>query len=136
MDRREFLVSAATTTATSAAALPPKVPPGYASPARAMSGPREKFVFVTCSYVGTNRWESDYLASIDVDPESPNYSKIVSRLAMPVPGDDLFHFGWNVCSSSQAASSRSSSARDSGSSSRAARESTTTRRAWVSKSRV
>jgi selenium-binding protein 1 len=65
-----------------------------------MRAPREKFIFVACSYAGTDVWESDYLATVDVDPESPNYSKVVSRAAMPVVGDEIFRFGWNVCSSS------------------------------------
>ena len=41
----------------------------------------------------------DYLATIDLDPQSPSYSQIVHRLKMPKAGDELHHFGWNACSS-------------------------------------
>jgi len=102
MDRRQFLAaSAATATAnTVAAALPPKTLPGFASPAAATKAKREKFIFVASSFAGTEIWESDFLATVDVDPESPNYSKVVSKVAMPIVGDEIFRFGWNVCSSS------------------------------------
>jgi len=65
-----------------------------------MKARREKFIFVACSYAGTDIWESDFLATVDVNPESPNYSKVVSKVAMPIVGDEIFRFGWNVCSSS------------------------------------
>ncbi|KAL4461890.1 hypothetical protein ABPG72_003910 [Tetrahymena utriculariae] len=39
----------------------------------------------------------DYLATIDVDPTSERYSKIIHRLDMPRVGDELHHFGWNAC---------------------------------------
>ena len=101
MDRREFMrASTAAATTGRAAALPDKEQPGFPSPALAMKASREKFLFVTCSHGGTDIWEPDYLATIDVDPGSANYSKVVSRVTMPVVGDELFHFGWNVCSSS------------------------------------
>ena len=41
----------------------------------------------------------DYLATLDVDPESPTYSQVIHRLPMPNVGDELHHFGWNACSS-------------------------------------
>jgi selenium-binding protein 1 len=36
---------------------------------------------------------------VDVNPESDTYSEIVHRTPMPNVGDELHHFGWNVCSS-------------------------------------
>ena len=36
---------------------------------------------------------------MDADPASTTYSKVVHRLEMPTPDDELHHFGWNICSS-------------------------------------
>jgi methanethiol oxidase len=71
----------------------------YASPKEAMSSPRETDLFVTALRVGIDANGHDYLATVDVDPASPTYSKVVHRLAMPNAGDELHHFGWNACSS-------------------------------------
>ncbi|XP_047308521.1 selenium-binding protein 1-like [Impatiens glandulifera] len=73
--------------------------PGYGSPLAAMSGPKESIVYVTCVYTGTGREKPDYLSTIDVDPSSETYSKIIHRLRMPHIGDELHHSGWNACSS-------------------------------------
>ena len=105
MDRRQLLIasaaaSAVAATAANANAVPPRARPGFPSPAEAMKAKREKFVFVACSYAGTQFWQSDFLASVDVNPDSANYSKVVSRVATPIVGDEIFRFGWNVCSSS------------------------------------
>jgi methanethiol oxidase len=43
--------------------------------------------------------QPDALLTIDVDPGSPGYREAVGRLDMPNLGDELHHFGWNVCSS-------------------------------------
>ena len=40
-----------------------------------------------------------FLATIDVDPKSESYSKVIHRLEMPGIGDELHHMGWNACSS-------------------------------------
>ncbi|KAF6038662.1 SBP [Bugula neritina] len=57
--------------------------PGYASPADAMAkGPREKLVYVPC--IQTVEGRKDYLATVCVDPDSPDYSKVVHRLPMPM----------------------------------------------------
>jgi len=50
-------------------------------------------------YVGTGVNKPDFIATVDVDPGSPTYSKIISRLELPNTGDELHHFGWNACSS-------------------------------------
>ncbi|XP_047973178.1 selenium-binding protein 1-like [Salvia hispanica] len=73
--------------------------PGYASPLQAMSGPNETLIYVTCIYTGTGREKPDYLATVDIDPNSPTYSKVIHRLPMPYLGDELHHSGWNACSS-------------------------------------
>ena len=44
--------------------------PGYASPAEAMKGPREKLLYTVALYIGTGIQKPDYLATIDADPES------------------------------------------------------------------
>ncbi|KAB2092330.1 hypothetical protein E1A91_A02G024300v1 [Gossypium mustelinum] len=84
--------------------------PGYATPLEAMSGPKEALLYVTCVYngfyngfvcihAGTGREKPDFLATVDVDPNSPTYSKVIHRLSMPYIGDELHHSGWNACSS-------------------------------------
>jgi methanethiol oxidase len=72
--------------------------PGYASPLDAMkNGPREKLLYVMSPSVSEDR--PDSLATVDVNPESPSYGKIIHRLNMPYIGDELHHSGWNSCSS-------------------------------------
>ncbi|XP_067328435.1 methanethiol oxidase-like [Anolis sagrei] len=74
--------------------------PGYASPLDAMKGPKEKLMYVVCVLTGTDTREPDYLATVDVDPESPTYCKVVHRLHMPYLDDELNHSGWNASVSS------------------------------------
>ncbi|XP_031845873.1 methanethiol oxidase [Nomia melanderi] len=72
--------------------------PGYESPKTAMAvGPREKLIYVVC--VHTDPEKSDVLCTVDVDPTSATYCKIIHKLRMPYVGDELHHSGWNVCSS-------------------------------------
>lgn len=73
--------------------------PGYASPEEAMKAEREKVLYTLALYVGTGVEQPDYLATVDVDPESPTYSRVVERTPIPNVGDELHHFGWNACSS-------------------------------------
>ena len=73
--------------------------PGYASPSEAVKAPKEKLLYSIAIYTGTGIQKPDYLATIDVDPQSPNYSKVIHRLEMPGIGDELHHMGWNACSS-------------------------------------
>eukprot|EP00249_Psilotum_nudum_P022921 c28692_g1_i1 orf=445-1923(-) len=73
--------------------------PGYATPLEAMAGPRETILYVTTIYTGTGIEKPDYLATIDVDPLSPSYSKVVHRLPVNHLNDELHHSGWNACSS-------------------------------------
>lgn len=71
----------------------------YASPAEAMKAEPEQIAYLPAIYAGTGIEKPDYLATVDVDPTSPTYGKVISRLEMPNVGDELHHFGWNTCSS-------------------------------------
>ncbi|KAL8612336.1 Methanethiol oxidase [Nucella lapillus] len=75
--------------------------PGYKSPLDAMRyGPREKIVYLPCVVPPDVRKErSNYLATVNVDPDSPDFCKVIHRLFMPYPADELHHSGWNYCSS-------------------------------------
>lgn len=57
--------------------------PGYASPLEAMKGPREKLLYIPCIYRLTNAKKPDYLATIDCDPESPDFGKVDYRCNHP-----------------------------------------------------
>lgn len=71
--------------------------PGYPTPLAAMYGPREKTIWLPC--IQTSEGKPDYLATVDVDPESSDYCKVIHRLFMPYANDELHHMGWNTCSS-------------------------------------
>ncbi len=73
--------------------------PGYASPSAAIKAEREKLLYTVGIYHGTEIEAPDYLATVDVDPQSNTYSQVIHRLEMPNQGDELHHFGWNACSS-------------------------------------
>ncbi len=73
--------------------------PGYASPQAAGEVAPEELIYVACLYEGTGIEEPDFVAVVDVNPESDQYSEIVHRTAMPNVGDELHHFGFNACSS-------------------------------------
>ncbi|CAF1335925.1 unnamed protein product [Rotaria magnacalcarata] len=72
--------------------------PGYASPLEAMqNGPREKLLYV--AMIPCQEDQPNYIATIDIDPNSSNYQQVISRLYVPNINDELHHFGWNACSS-------------------------------------
>ncbi|MFB6301473.1 MAG: selenium-binding protein SBP56-related protein [Haloferacaceae archaeon] len=75
--------------------------PGYATPQAAIeeSDP-ETLAYVMGLYVGTDIDAPDFVAVVDVDPDSATYAEVVERVEMPTRGDELHHFGWNACSSS------------------------------------
>ena len=60
---------------------------GYDSPADAMKGPRESMLYVAGLYEGTGEERPDFLAVIDVAPNSKTYSQIIHRTEMPNVGD-------------------------------------------------
>src|SRR5262245_24088303 len=101
MNRREFLQTSAALAATTGFAPPTQSAdtPGFASPKEAMKAPRERLLFVACTYANTGIEKPDYIAVVDADPDSKTYSQVVHRLQMPKVGDELHHFGWNICSS-------------------------------------
>jgi selenium-binding protein 1 len=73
-------------------------PTFYPSPRLAGRAPAEQLAYV--AEFDPERRRPDRLAVVDVDPASPGYARIVGRVDMPTPGDELHHFGWNACSSS------------------------------------
>ncbi len=81
--------------------------PGYASPEAAIKSDPEKLLYTIALYTGTGIEEPDYLATVDVDPNSPTYSQVIHRLPMSYIGDELHHFGWNACSSCHGDASKS-----------------------------
>ncbi len=97
MDRRQFL----TTAAVMAMSRPSFADDdrSFASPADARKSPPETLAYVMGVYTGTGVNKPDYLATVDLDPSSKTYSRVVHRLAMPNIGDELHHFGWNACGS-------------------------------------
>ena len=80
--------------------------PGYASPQEAMQAEREKLLYTVALYGGTGIQAPDYLATIDVDPNSPAYSQVIHRTELGMD-DELHHFGWNACSSCHTDGSKS-----------------------------
>jgi methanethiol oxidase len=72
-------------------------PTFYPSPRMATQAPAEKLAYVVM--FDPERQRPDALAVVDVDPASSTYARIVGRVDMPSPGDELHHFGWNACSS-------------------------------------
>jgi len=53
--------------------------PGYSSPMDAfLHGPHERLLYVTCVRRKVVADKPDYLATVDVDPESPTYSQVLS----------------------------------------------------------
>jgi methanethiol oxidase len=72
-------------------------PTFYPSAREAMQAPPEQLAYVVLlDTEGQGR--PDGLATIDLDPGSSGYGTVVGVHDMPVPGDELHHFGWNVCS--------------------------------------
>lgn len=109
MHRRDFLAAGTTLTAASLLARRGFADESkaadacclatYASPQEAMRSPRETLAYLPAIYVGTGVNKPDYLATVDLDPNSSTYSQVIHRLPMPNVGDELHHFGWNACSS-------------------------------------
>jgi methanethiol oxidase len=72
-------------------------PTFYPSARMAMQAPRERHAYVALlDPAGDQR--PDGIATVDLDPASSTYGQIVHTLDMPETGDELHHFGWNVCS--------------------------------------
>ncbi|CAD6997503.1 selenium-binding protein 1 [Ceratitis capitata] len=74
--------------------------PGYGTPLDAMkNGPREKLLYTVTVQPNLDEPHGDYLATVDVDPESPTYCQVIHRAFTNRTGDELHHSGWNACSS-------------------------------------
>jgi methanethiol oxidase len=73
-------------------------PTFYPSPRMAMEAPPEKLAYVALLNPDGNGG-ADGMATLDVDPESKSYGRMIARVDMPGSGDELHHFGWNACSS-------------------------------------
>ncbi|KAF6034625.1 hypothetical protein EB796_007065 [Bugula neritina] len=72
--------------------------PGYATPIEAMAtAPREKLVYLPCIQIKAGK--RDYLATVNIDPSSTEYCKVIHRLPMLHDNDELHHSGWNTCAS-------------------------------------
>jgi selenium-binding protein 1 len=103
MNRRDFLSSSATLAISAGldATAHSKEIPGFATPLEMMKASREKVLFVACTYAGieAKNTRKDYLAAVDADPSSKTFSQVITRLNMTGVGDELHHFGWNICSS-------------------------------------
>ncbi|MGN6699790.1 MAG: selenium-binding protein SBP56-related protein, partial [Thermomicrobiales bacterium] len=72
---------------------------GYESPRDAIAAPPEEFLYVAGLYTGTGVDEPDFLAVVDVNAQSDMYGQMTHRTPMPNTGDELHHYGWQVCSS-------------------------------------
>jgi methanethiol oxidase len=73
-------------------------PTFYPSPRLAAAAPREELAYVALLNASGNGG-TDALGVVDVNPDSPEYGRVVGKVDMPFPGDELHHFGWNACSS-------------------------------------
>ncbi|WP_435348797.1 selenium-binding protein SBP56-related protein [Haloarchaeobius sp. HRN-SO-5] len=75
--------------------------PGYMTPQAAIEESEpETLAYVMGNHVGQDVDAPDFVAIVDLDPESRSYGEVVNRVDLPNRGDELHHFGWNACSSS------------------------------------
>ena len=73
-------------------------PTFYPSPRMAMKAPAEALAYV--ALINPNGdGKPDAIGTVDVDPKSPKYGRLVGRTDLTGSGDELHHFGWNACSS-------------------------------------
>ncbi|CAD5233945.1 unnamed protein product [Bursaphelenchus xylophilus] len=68
----------------------------FTSPEDAIKAPRERVLIINCVNTAEER-KPDALITVDVDPGSQSYGKILCKLDMPNVGDELHHSGWNAC---------------------------------------
>lgn len=72
-------------------------PSFYPSPRHAAQAPPEELAYVVMLNPAHER--PDALGVVDVKPGSTSYGRLVGKVDMPAPGDEVHHFGWNACSS-------------------------------------
>jgi methanethiol oxidase len=72
-------------------------PTFYPSPTDAAAAPAEKYAYVAA--FSRPAEQPDAIAVVDVDASSSRYGEVIGFTELPTSGDELHHFGWNVCSS-------------------------------------
>ena len=72
-------------------------PSFYPSPQTAGTAPAETLAYV--ALMNPDPARPDAIGVLDLDRSSASYGTVVHRVDMPMPGDELHHFGWNACSS-------------------------------------
>jgi selenium-binding protein 1 len=73
-------------------------PTFYPSPAMAMQAERESIAYVALLN-SSGQGEPDGIGVVDLDPESPDYGRLIHKVDFPNADNELHHFGWNACSS-------------------------------------
>src|SRR5436853_5193711 len=73
------------------------VPTFHPSSLLAAEAPTETLAYMVT--FDPTRQKPDGLVTLDVDPKSKTFGKQIGRVDAPNLGDELHHFGWNVCSS-------------------------------------
>lgn len=63
------------------------------------NGEPEKLLYVVTIQPNAEEPHGDYLATVDVDPDSPTFSSVIHRTFTNRTGNELHHSGWNACSS-------------------------------------
>ena len=72
-------------------------PTFYRTPGEAIAAPPERLAYVAAfDPAGQTK---DAITTIDTDPASPDYGRVVGWSELPTAGNELHHFGWNACSS-------------------------------------
>ena len=72
-------------------------PTFYPSPSDAAAAPAELIAYVAAFSRPADK--PDAIAVVDVDPSSGGYGTVTGFTELPGTGDELHHFGWNICSS-------------------------------------
>jgi methanethiol oxidase len=72
-------------------------PTFYPSPRDAAAAPPEKLAYVAA--FSRPATAPDAMAVLDTDPDSGSYGQVIGFTELPELGDELHHFGWNMCSS-------------------------------------
>ena len=72
-------------------------PTFYPSPRDAAAAPPEKLAYVAA--FSRPATMPDAMAVVDTDPGSGSYGQVIGFTELPELGDELHHFGWNMCSS-------------------------------------
>ena len=72
-------------------------PTFYPSPRDAAAAPPEKLAYVAAFSRPAD--QPDAIAVVDTDPDSARYGTVIGLTELPELGDELHHFGWNMCSS-------------------------------------